>query len=106
MQSTKEMAKAVVEIIGEKCKGCEICVVICAQGCLELNQSVYNAKGFHPASFTYQGKRGACTGCGLCYMVCPDYAISAVKKLKKTAQHRERGAGDGETDARAGITTG
>lgn len=83
MKTGNERQKAVVEISGEKCKGCEICVVVCAQGCLDLNRSVYNEKGFHPASFAYQGTNGGCTACGLCYLVCPDYAISAVKTLKK-----------------------
>jgi len=79
----EERTKAIVEITGDKCKGCVICVVVCPQGCLELDQSVYNAKGFHPARFTCQGRKGACTACGICYMVYPDYAITAIKKLKK-----------------------
>lgn len=78
-----ETEAAIVEIIAEKCKGCEICVVVCTHGCLALDRGVFNAKGFHPAKFTFSGANGGCTACGLCYMVCPDYAIAAVKTLKK-----------------------
>jgi 2-oxoglutarate ferredoxin oxidoreductase subunit delta len=83
MQIDEEMAKAIIELAKERCKGCEVCVVVCPQGSLELDQTVFNALGFHPVKFTYQGKKGNCTACGLCYMVCPDYAITTIEKLKK-----------------------
>ncbi len=82
-QVSSEMAKAIVEIAQERCKGCEVCVVVCPRGCLELDQKVFNAQGFHPSEFNYHGKKGTCNACGLCYMVCPDWAITKIKKLKK-----------------------
>ena len=87
--SKEETAKGIVEIEEEKCKGCEICVLVCPQGCIKLNQAVFNTRGFHPAEFIYQGKKGGCIACGLCYMVCPDYAITTIKKLKKRSAGNE-----------------
>ncbi len=77
------MAKAIVEITGEKCKGCAVCVVVCPRGCIQLELTTFNANGFHPAKFTYHGTKGDCNACGLCYMVCPDYAVTTIKKLHK-----------------------
>ena len=74
--------KVIVEVIREKCKGCELCVLICPQGCLHLDESTFNTNGFHAASYVYKGMKGHCNACGLCYMVCPDYAVVTIKKLK------------------------
>jgi NAD-dependent dihydropyrimidine dehydrogenase PreA subunit len=43
----------------------------------------FNRSGFHPAVFHYQGEKGTCTACGICYWVCPDYAIEEVRSLKR-----------------------
>jgi NAD-dependent dihydropyrimidine dehydrogenase PreA subunit len=29
--------------------------------------------------FSYQGSKSVCTGCAICYWVCPDFAISEVQ---------------------------
>lgn len=81
--ANQTLEKAVVEIDGEQCKGCELCRVVCPRGCLDLDRTIFNTGGFHPARFTYLGSRGACTACGICYMVCPDFAIAEIRKLKK-----------------------
>jgi Pyruvate/2-oxoacid:ferredoxin oxidoreductase delta subunit len=55
----------VITVTEAWCKGCEICVRVCADGCLEMNErgtvDVANAE--------------ACTRCGLCELYCPDFAI-------------------------------
>jgi len=66
----------------ERCKGCDICVVSCPEGNLELS-STLNQSGYHPVEFSCHGKKGDCTACGICYWVCPDFAIAEVKTLKK-----------------------
>ena len=81
-QVDAKKALAAVQLSEERCKGCSLCVVICPKGCLNLDRSRFNDKGFHPATFTFQGGKGACIACGLCYMVCPDYAIHTVKRVK------------------------
>jgi 2-oxoglutarate ferredoxin oxidoreductase subunit delta len=70
--------RAKVTILEERCKACELCVVTCPQGNLKLSPRLNHA-GFHPAEFTYQGTKGECSGCAICYWVCPDFAISKIE---------------------------
>jgi len=77
-----DLEKSLVIIDSERCKGCDLCVVTCPEGNLELSSSL-NQSGYHPAIFTFHGKKGDCTACGICYWVCPDFAIAEVKTLKK-----------------------
>ena len=70
--------RANVVVLEEQCKACELCVVSCPQGNLKLSARLNHA-GFHPAEFTFRGEKGECTACGVCYWVCPDFAISEVK---------------------------
>ncbi len=42
-----------------------------------------NRNGYHPVVFDYHGTKGDCTACGICYFVCPDFAIAEVRSLKK-----------------------
>lgn len=72
--------KNLVLIDRERCKGCELCVVVCPQQNLSLSIAL-NRNGYHPASFSYHGKKGDCTACGICYWTCPDSAIE-VRSLK------------------------
>ncbi|HET7404957.1 MAG TPA: ferredoxin family protein [Candidatus Bathyarchaeia archaeon] len=76
------LPKATVSIVPELCKGCELCVYACPSGNLTLSSGL-NSKGYHPAVFSYTGKRGSCTACGICYWVCPDMAISEIRRLKQ-----------------------
>lgn len=60
------------------CKGCGICVEVCPEKCLEIQES-YNQSGYYyPVSVAMD----KCTGCGACANLCPDYCIT-VYKLKK-----------------------
>jgi 2-oxoglutarate ferredoxin oxidoreductase subunit delta len=70
--------RANVEIQEELCKACELCVVSCPSGNLRISAKLNHA-GFHPVEFSYQGSKGVCTGCAICYWVCPDFAISEVQ---------------------------
>jgi 2-oxoglutarate ferredoxin oxidoreductase subunit delta len=70
--------RANVKILDERCKACELCVVSCPQGNLRLSGKLNHA-GFHPAEFSYKGTKGECTGCAICYWVCPDFAIDEVQ---------------------------
>jgi 2-oxoglutarate ferredoxin oxidoreductase subunit delta len=76
-----ELPRARVVVDAERCKGCELCVVVCPQRNLRL-ATPYNRSGFHPVEFHYHGERGDCTACGLCYWVCPDFAIADVGRLR------------------------
>ncbi len=81
-EAGKARPKADIVVVQELCKGCELCVYACPSGNLTLSPTL-NRKGYHPAVFSYQGTRGTCTACGICYWVCPDLAIAEVRRLKQ-----------------------
>ena len=55
----------------ERCKGCEICVEVCQTSVLEISEK-QNAQGY---SFPVATAPDRCISCGLCEMLCPDFAI-------------------------------
>jgi 2-oxoglutarate ferredoxin oxidoreductase subunit delta len=63
--------QGIVHVIEERCKGCGFCVEFCPQGRLAMSAEV-NSKGYHPPEITGQG---GCVNCGLCALLCPDFAI-------------------------------
>jgi Pyruvate/2-oxoacid:ferredoxin oxidoreductase delta subunit len=65
-----------VEIHGEECKGCSLCLEACNLKALEL-AALPNRYGYHPAVYLGHG----CTGCGLCFYVCPEPGAIVVYKL-------------------------
>jgi indolepyruvate ferredoxin oxidoreductase beta subunit len=58
-------AAPVIEIRDSWCKGCEICVMVCPQGCLQMNS-------VKKAIVTGADK---CIRCMLCEWLCPDLAV-------------------------------
>ena len=76
-----EVQKSRVVVDAELCKGCDLCVVVCPQRNLRLSGALHR-KGYHPAVFSFHGEKGDCTACGLCYWVCPDFAITEVSRWK------------------------
>lgn len=82
LQTINDLPTSIVVVESEKCKGCELCVVSCPERNLKLSTSL-NRNGYHPVVFSYHGEKGDCTACGICYWVCPDFAISEVRSLKK-----------------------
>ena len=57
--------KTRLEITEEWCKGCDICVKMCPERCLRLNDKLV-------AELSAPDK---CTGCRMCEWLCPDFAI-------------------------------
>ena len=82
LEVPKAQPKALVVVVPELCKGCELCIYACPSGNLVLNHNL-NRKGYHPVVFSYQGTRGPCSACGICYWVCPDLAIAEVRRLRQ-----------------------
>ena len=67
-----------VHIINDRCKGCGFCVEYCPVDVLELSRE-FNTKGYHPPYTKYPEK---CINCGLCEMLCPEFAIwSTLKEM-------------------------
>lgn len=67
-------------IINERCKGCDYCVNACTPKLIQKSDRP-NVAGHYPAVFTDPAKK--CTGCGVCYIVCPDAAIEVYKEVKE-----------------------
>ena len=65
-----------VNVIPERCKGCNFCVKFCPESTLALSDDM-NTKGYHYAVVA-AGKEGTCVNCGFCAMVCPEFAIYTV----------------------------
>ena len=57
------------------CKGCLRCVEACPKGCLDLS-GLTNDQGYDYVAFQ---ENAPCVACGLCYLVCPDVAITIYK---------------------------
>ena len=69
------VAKGRVSIVVERCKACGFCVEFCPTKVLALS-SAFNSKGYHPPHVVAPDK---CSGCDLCGMYCPDFAIYGYK---------------------------
>jgi 2-oxoglutarate ferredoxin oxidoreductase subunit delta len=54
----------------ERCKGCELCVVVCPKDGIAISKKS-NKKGYFPA----EPANADCTGCAMCAIVCPEGVI-------------------------------
>jgi 2-oxoglutarate ferredoxin oxidoreductase subunit delta len=59
------------------CKGCSLCTVACAPGVL-VQSNFLNRQGYYAIAYTGSG----CTGCGVCFYVCPEPGAITVRKQK------------------------
>jgi 2-oxoglutarate ferredoxin oxidoreductase subunit delta len=68
---TTKVPRGRIHVIRELCKGCSFCVEYCPRKVLELSDT-YNKKGYHPP---IASNPDACVSCGLCELICPEFAI-------------------------------
>lgn len=61
------------------CKGCQRCIANCKKGCLELS-GLTNDQGYE---YVKAKDDSECVACGICYLVCPDVAITVYKDVKE-----------------------
>ena len=73
-----------VIVIAERCKECGFCIEFCPKHILHESTEINN-QGYHPVGVNDSDE---CTGCNICSMICPDFAIYVVSvegKLKEEA---------------------
>ncbi|MGD2105265.1 MAG: 4Fe-4S binding protein [Anaerolineae bacterium] len=80
------MARGIVVIKEDRCKGCGLCVDVCPVGILQLAGGRFNDKGHNPVEVT---DPDACTGCAMCATICPDVVFTVYRRSRK----RQRKAG-------------
>jgi len=66
-----------VHILVDRCKGCAFCVEYCPRQVLEMSET-FNRKGYHPPAIIDEQ---ACVNCGLCEMICPEFAIFCIEAV-------------------------
>ena len=76
----KSTKKGKITIDRERCKGCYLCIEVCPNDRIEVDDSL-NKKGYSPALFKKNVKEGeaGCVGCGQCALVCPEVAIEVYR---------------------------
>jgi 2-oxoglutarate ferredoxin oxidoreductase subunit delta len=77
-----------VYIDWDRCKGCGFCVEFCPTKLLALSEE-FNAHGYHPP---YLLPDRTCTGCDLCGLYCPDFAIFGVMLPTETEPSEVEGS--------------
>ncbi len=65
-----------IHILKSRCKGCGFCVEYCPKNVLEMSEE-FNSKGYHPPKVI---NKLDCVNCGLCEMLCPEFAIWSTLK--------------------------
>ena len=70
------VARGVVCIVDDRCKGCGYCIEYCPRDVLEFSLR-FNKKGYHPP---VAKKPEACVNCHYCEIICPDFAIFSVEE--------------------------
>ena len=80
--------KGVVVIRRGLCKGCGFCIDFCPRHTLVMGSKL-NEKGYHYPEVD----KDNCTGCDLCGMLCPDFAIYGFRIKNKNGNNSKNGDG-------------
>lgn len=76
-----------VHIIPERCKECGFCIEFCPCDVLEKSD-VYNEHGYHPPRVK-PGYESKCVCCGMCELICPDFAIYSTPIVVEKEEEKE-----------------
>jgi 2-oxoglutarate ferredoxin oxidoreductase subunit delta len=71
-----------VQIAAHLCKGCCLCVAACPPKVLSQSRFL-NRQGYYSISYSGSG----CTGCGICFYVCPEPGAVTVRIRTKGEEH-------------------
>lgn len=69
-----------VIVATERCKGCGLCIEVCAPRALALDEAVVNAMGHHPVRLV---DAEGCTSCAKCARVCPDAVLTILARPRE-----------------------
>jgi len=70
------MARGVVVVDVERCKGCGLCIAACPQKVLAFSGTL-NKSGYDVVSVA---RPESCVGCAFCAITCPDIALSVYRE--------------------------
>jgi 2-oxoglutarate ferredoxin oxidoreductase subunit delta len=76
---SKTIEPGKVIISKDRCKGCSYCTEFCPRKSLKMSQEI-SSKGYLLATVDDPSK---CLNCGLCEIICPDYAIHLTVENKR-----------------------
>jgi 2-oxoglutarate ferredoxin oxidoreductase subunit delta len=93
-----EPPKGTVYVIEERCKGCNFCIEFCPMEVLEESER-FNSKGYHPPEVVNPED---CVDCGLCELICPEFAIFVLDAKEVEANKRKRKNAKGSKAKRSG----
>ncbi len=100
MIDEKKPDRGRLEIDGEECKGCGLCIEACPPKVISLSERL-NHYGYRTALYSGSG----CTACGICFMACPEPGAITVMRLVSRDSHpfRDKAAEkDGATASASG----
>ena len=72
------MAKGVIEIRENSCRGCGFCEMFCKKGCIEMSKRVSNLGLLLPDFINPDD----CSACGMCAWMCPHTAIEVYEYVE------------------------
>jgi 2-oxoglutarate ferredoxin oxidoreductase subunit delta len=74
------MARGMIVIDTDRCKGCGLCTHVCPSDILALSTDIFNTKGYHPVVVT---DAEGCIGCGACAAICPDVVFTVYRRRRE-----------------------
>ena len=74
------MAKGMIVVDEDRCKGCGLCVTVCPTRNLRLAEDRFNLKGYRPIEAV---DAEACTGCAVCAIICPDVVFTVYRRQRE-----------------------
>jgi NAD-dependent dihydropyrimidine dehydrogenase PreA subunit len=86
MADVNKKDRGVLRVDVDECKGCGLCVEACVAKVIALSECL-NHYGYRTATYAGSG----CTGCGICFMVCPEPGAITVLRMVKKERAMETG---------------
>jgi 2-oxoglutarate ferredoxin oxidoreductase subunit delta len=77
------MRKGYIEILEDRCKGCEMCIPACPSSLISFPMKTLNKAGYYVAEYNDPDEK--CTACKSCAVNCPDCAIVVYKRVAAAA---------------------